>query len=128
MVLPSPQMLKLAATLALASTLAAAQATGTLRVRVVLTDASGVATPVPRLVLLVSDEPPTGEPRRVRTTADGTVELKVVPGTYVVELDEPIAFRGKDFGRSSARTAFAAAALVSAAGPAITVSHTRTRS
>jgi hypothetical protein len=41
MVLPSPQMLKLAATLALVSTLAAAQATGTLRVRVVLTDASG---------------------------------------------------------------------------------------
>ena len=67
MVLPSPQMLKLAATLALVSTLAAAQAAGTLRVRVVLTDVSGVATPVPRLVLLVSDDPPTAEPRRVRT-------------------------------------------------------------
>jgi len=90
-------MPKLAATLALVSTLAAAQATGTLRVRVVLTDASGVATPVPRLVLLISDEPPTAEPRRVRTAADGTVELKVAPGTYVVELDEPIAFRGKAY-------------------------------
>lgn len=90
-------MPKLAATLALVSTLAAAQATGTLRVRVVLTDASGVATPVPRLVLLVSDEPPTAEPRRVRTAADGTIELKVAPGTYLVELDEPIAFRGKAY-------------------------------
>jgi len=90
-------MPKLAATLALVSTLVSAQATGTLRVRVVLTDASGVATPVPRLVVLVSDEPPTGEPRRVRTTADGTIELKVAPGTYIVELDEPIAFRGKAY-------------------------------
>ena len=90
-------MPKLAATLALASTLVAAQAAGTLRVRVVLTDVSGVATPVPRLVLLVSDDPPTAEPRRVRTAADGTVELKVAPGTYIVELDEPIAFRGKAY-------------------------------
>ena len=81
MVLPSPQMPKLAATLALVSTLVAVQATGTLRVRVALTDASGVATPLPRLVLLVSDEPPTAEPRRLRTNADGTVELKVAPGT-----------------------------------------------
>jgi hypothetical protein len=90
-------MAKLAAILALASTLAAAQGAGTLRVRVVLTDASGVATPVPRLVLLVSDNPPTAEPRRVRTGADGTVELKVAPGNYTVELDEPIAFRGKAY-------------------------------
>ena len=90
-------MPKLAATLALVSTLAAAQAAGTLRVRVVLTDASGVATPLPRLLLLVSDEPPTDEPRRVRTAADGTVELKVTPGSYIVELDEPIAFRGKAY-------------------------------
>ena len=90
-------MPKLAATLALVSTLAAAQAAGTLRVRVVLTDVSGVATPVPRLVLLVSDDPPTAEPRRVRTGADGTVELKVAPGSYTVELDEPIAFRGKAY-------------------------------
>lgn len=97
MVLPSPQMLKLAATLALVSTLAAAQAAGTLRVRVVLTDVSGVSTPVPRLVLLVSDDPPTDEPRRVRTGPDGTVELKVAAGSYTVELDEPIAFRGKAY-------------------------------
>ena len=41
-------MLKvLTASVALLWILAAAQATGTLRVRVVLTDASGVATPIP---------------------------------------------------------------------------------
>ena len=88
---------KLTALLALSMTLAAAQGAGTLRVRVVLTDASGVATPIPRLVLLVSDNPPTDEPRRVRTTADGTIELKLAPGSYIVELDEPIAFRGKAY-------------------------------
>src|SRR5215213_4796391 len=88
---------QLAASLALLVTLAAGQDTGLLRVRVVLTDASGVAAPVPRLVLLVSDNPPTGEPRRVRTTVDGTIELKLAPGSYVVELDEPIAFRGKAY-------------------------------
>ena len=43
-----------------------------LRVRVVLTDATGLATPIPRLTILVSDNPPIDEPRRVRTTADGS--------------------------------------------------------
>ena len=88
MVLPSPQMLKLCATLALVSTLGGRAGRRHAAGPVVLTDVSGVATPVPRLVLLVSDDPPTAEPRRVRTTADGTVELKVAPGTYIVELDE----------------------------------------
>jgi hypothetical protein len=90
-------MTQLAATLALLLTLTAGQGTGTLRVRVTLTDGSGVSTPLPRIVVLVSDEPPTDEPRRVRTAADGTIELKLVPGNYVVELDEPIAFRGKAY-------------------------------
>jgi S1-C subfamily serine protease len=87
---------KLSVALALVSTLAG-QGTGVLRVRVVLMDASGVATPVPRLTLLVSDDPPTAEPRRVRTTTDGTIELKLAPGSYTVELDEPVAFRGKAY-------------------------------
>ena len=90
-------MTQLAASLALLLTLAAGQDTGTLRVRVTLTDASGVTTPVPRLVLLVSDNPPSDEPRRLRATADGTIEVKLRPGSYSVELDEPIAFRGKAY-------------------------------
>lgn len=88
---------QLTAILALSLTLAAGQGAGTLRVRVMLTDASGVATPVPRLVLLVSDNPPTDEPRRLRTTVDGTIELKLAPGSYIVELDEPVGFRGKAY-------------------------------
>jgi hypothetical protein len=88
---------KLIALLALSMSLAAGQGAATLRIHVALTDASGSATPIPRLVLLVSDNPPTAEPRRVRTTADGTIELKLAPGSYLVELDEPVAFRGKAY-------------------------------
>jgi hypothetical protein len=88
---------QLSASFALLLALAAAQDASTLRIRVLLTDASGVATPVPRLLLLVSDNPPTDEPRRVRTTADGTVDLNLAPGSYTVELEEPISFRGKAY-------------------------------
>ena len=88
---------KLTALLALSMTLAAGQGDATLRIHVALTDASGMATPIPRLVLLVSDNPPAAEPRRVRTSADGTIELKLAPGSYLVEVDEPIAFRGKAY-------------------------------
>lgn len=90
-------MTQLAALLAVVVTLAAGQGTGTLRVRVVLVDASGVATPIPRLTLLVSENPPIDEPRRVRTTADGSIELTLGAGSYTVELDEPIGFRGKAY-------------------------------
>jgi hypothetical protein len=86
-----------AAAVALLLALAAGQATGTLRVRVVLADAAGLATPIPRLTILVSDNPPTDEPRRARTAADGSIELKLPPGSYTVELDEPVGFRGKAY-------------------------------
>lgn len=75
----------------------AAQDTGTLRVRVALADAAGVMTPLPRIELLVSDNPATNEPRRVRTSGDGTVELTLKPGSYIVETDRPIAFGGKGY-------------------------------
>lgn len=83
--------------LSLLLTLAAVQDAGTLRVRVTLTDAAGVSTLLPRILLLVSNNPSIDEPRRVRTAADGTLELKLAPGSYTVELDEPISFRGKAF-------------------------------
>lgn len=73
------------------------QETGVLRVRVALLDPAGAATPIPRVVLLVSDNPATGEPRRVRTSNDGSVELKLKPGSYTVESDEPIGFGGKGY-------------------------------
>ena len=85
----------LSALLAMTLSLAGSQDTGVLRVRVVLQDASGFPVPVARLVVLVSDDPPAAEPRRLRTGADGAVEVKLAAGRYVVELDEPVSFRGR---------------------------------
>ena len=82
---------------ALLLTLFVAQDGGVLRIRVVLSDAAGAATPIPRVVLLVSDNPATAEPRRVRTSNDGTVELKLRPGSYTVESDQPVAFGGSAY-------------------------------
>lgn len=76
---------------------AASQETGVLRISVVLADAAGTATPLPRVLLLVSDNPASGEPRRLRTTGDGVVEVKLPPGNYTVESDRPIAFAGKAY-------------------------------
>jgi S1-C subfamily serine protease len=78
--------------LALVLAASAFQDTGVLRVRVTVDGA-----PIPRLVLLISDNPSTIEPRRVRTGADGTVELKLPPGLYTVESDQPLAFGGKAY-------------------------------
>jgi len=75
----------------------AAQSLGVLHIKVGLPDAAGALIPIPRVVLLVSDNPPSGEPRRIVTTADGTVDVRLRPGTYTVESDQPIAFEGKAY-------------------------------
>ena len=90
-------LIKVSAGLALFLTLATAQGATTLRVLVVLADASGAPIPLPRVVLLVSDNPATNEPRRVRTDANGMVELKLAPGSYMVESDRPVAFGGNAY-------------------------------
>src|SRR5262245_59475739 len=76
------------------ATIVIAQGTGVLRIRVALADPSGALTPIPRVLLLVSDNPATSEPRRVRTTADGTIELKLAAGSYTIESDQPLSFGG----------------------------------
>ena len=76
---------------------ALAQAPGVLRIRIVLTDADGAAVPAARYALLVSDNPPTAEPRRIMTARDGTVEVKLRPGNYTVESDRPLAFHGRRY-------------------------------
>jgi S1-C subfamily serine protease len=70
---------------------------GTLRIKVTLSDAAHASTPVQRHALLVSDEPPTAEPRQVFTAADGTVVLTLRPGSYVVESDRPAVFNGRAY-------------------------------
>jgi len=73
------------------------QGTGLLRISVVLTDANGNATPIPRAQLLISDNPTSREPWRVRTGPDGTVEIKLPAGNYTVESDLPVTLAGRNF-------------------------------
>jgi hypothetical protein len=68
-----------------------------LHIRAVLADAAGQPRPLARHALLISDEPPTREPRRIVTTVDGTADVRLNPGRYVVESDEPVALEGKTY-------------------------------
>src|SRR5687768_4300053 len=70
---------------------------GVLRITVTLNDATQAPTPVRRHVLLVSEEPPSAAPRAIPTAADGTVVLKLRPGSYIVESDQPATFRGRAY-------------------------------
>lgn len=81
----------------LLSSTASAQESGMLRISVELTDATGTVTPVPRAQLLISDNPTTQGPRRIRTGADGTVEIKLAPGNYTVESEVPVTLGGRRF-------------------------------
>jgi len=76
---------------------ACAQALVVLHIRVMLVDADGKPTPVPRHALLVSDNPSTATPRLVVTGADGTADIRLRPGNYTVESDRPVAFHGKAY-------------------------------
>jgi S1-C subfamily serine protease len=88
---------KTSALLVMLLTLGASQDTGVLRIRVALDDGAGGVIPMPRVMLLVSDNPSTSEPRRVRTLADGTIELKLKAGSYTVESDQPVSLAGRLF-------------------------------
>ena len=55
---------------------AAVQVVSVLHIKVILVDAEGRATPVPRHALLVSDNPATVTPRRIVTALDGTVDVE----------------------------------------------------
>src|SRR6185369_16347097 len=73
------------------------QTPGVLHVKVTLMDAARASLPVPQHALLISDNPATSAPRRVVTGADGTVDVRLRPGNYTVESDEPVAFDGKGY-------------------------------
>lgn len=74
-----------------------AQPLGVLRVKVSILDADRRAAPVPRHALLISENPTSGAPQRVVTALDGTAELRLRPGNYTVESDEPLILRGKTY-------------------------------
>ena len=86
------------AILAIAAPVAIAGQTLTvLHIRAVLTDATGRATPVARHALLITDNPQTVETYRVLTGVDGTANVRLSPGNYTVESDEPLVFQGKAY-------------------------------
>ena len=68
-----------------------------LHIRGSLTDANGQARPLARHALLISDEPQTQETRRIVTSIDGTADVRLRPGHYVVESDQPVALQGKAY-------------------------------
>src|SRR5262245_45168539 len=76
---------------------AVGQAVSVLHIKVVLADADGKPTPVGRHALLISDNPATAPPRLVTTASDGTADVKLRPGNYTIESDQPAAFHGKSY-------------------------------
>ena len=104
------------------------QTPGALRIVVTLPDATQSTVPIARHGLLISDNPPTREPRRVVTGADGAVAVNLAPGSYLVESDRPVAFLGQAYqwtayvdvvaGRDTVLTLTAQNAEVVAAGAA----------
>src|SRR5688572_3582350 len=75
----------------------ASQPLAVLHIRAVLTDTDGRATPIARHALLISDNPPSREPRRILTRLDGTADVRISPGNYTIESDEPLGFQGKAY-------------------------------
>ena len=73
------------------------QALSTLHIKVALVDAAQQVTPVPRHMLLVSDNPASAPPRQIVTKSDGTADVKLRPGSYTVESDRPVTFHGKAY-------------------------------
>ena len=73
------------------------QAVGVLHINVTLTGAARTTVPVAHHALLISDNPATSSPRRVVTKDDGTADVRLPPGNYTVESDEPFAFEGKGY-------------------------------
>jgi S1-C subfamily serine protease len=93
LVRPAPLALALLAVVAVS----AQPEQGTLRIKVTLVDEAQVTRPVQRHRLLVSDNPPSAEPRQIITSADGTVVLMLLPGSYIVESDRPVVSGGRAY-------------------------------
>jgi hypothetical protein len=91
------RVLILAVLFAVSPGAASGQEPGVLHIKVTLTDAGGTSMAVPRHALLISDDPPTSVPRRIVTAPDGTADVRLRPGSYIVESDEPVAFDGKGY-------------------------------
>jgi S1-C subfamily serine protease len=68
-----------------------------LHIKIVLVDAQHKETPVARHALLISVNPTSATPRRVVTSVEGTVDVRLRPGNYTVESDLAVVFEGKSY-------------------------------
>jgi S1-C subfamily serine protease len=75
----------------------AAQQLAALKITITVVDADGHVRPVPRHALLISDNPATAAPQRVVTSLDGVATIRLPPGNYTVESDQPLVFQGKSY-------------------------------
>lgn len=89
--------LVLATLLVAATGVDAVQPLGVLRVTVAVTAADQRTMAVPRYALLISDNPASAPPRRILTSADGAIEIRLAPGSYTVESDRALAFEGQAY-------------------------------
>jgi hypothetical protein len=89
--------LVIAALVAVVPAAARAQTPVVVHIRVTLVDAARTTVPIARHALLISDNPATGSPRRVVTGPAGTVDVRLRPGNYTFESDEPLSFGGKGY-------------------------------
>jgi trypsin-like peptidase len=74
-----------------------AQELRVLHIKVTVTDADGRARPVPRHALLISENPTSSVPRRVFTSLEGTADVRLRPGNYTIESDEPLIYQGQSY-------------------------------
>ncbi len=97
MILMPRWLVVLATFLSVIPRVAAGQTPGVLHIKIVLVDAERKATPVARHALLISDNPSSAPPRRIVTSMDGAADVRLPPGNYTVESDQPVAFQGKAY-------------------------------
>ncbi len=74
-----------------------AQEVSVVHITITVADPDGRVRPVPRHALLISDNPATAPPRRVVTSLEGTVNVRLRPGNYTIESDEPLVYEGRSY-------------------------------
>ena len=76
-------------------TAVSAQNLPVLRLRASVDDGKGGSVPVARHMLLISDIPVSAAPRVVTTSLDGTAEVRLPPGKYIIEDDHALVLQGR---------------------------------
>lgn len=96
-----------------------------LHIKASVVDADRRPIPVARHTLLISANPASAVPRRIVTSLDGTVDVRLIAGNYTVESDRPTAVNGQSYewtqtievaGREMTLELTAGNAVVTAAG------------